>query len=107
MCTQYHRNVQRQETAITNRLLVIGSVQRSGLKPGPARPTETRPMGLKYGLAQAPPASAGPGRILGSVPSVTGQTGQMTRTANPTSIGATIVRRRPRLLALLDSTTEL
>jgi len=82
------------------------------IKPGPAaaRPRETRgPIDLKCGTAgpgmQATPASAGPGRILGPVPSATGQTGQFIRAARPvdilhTGIGSAIVCRYPQ-----DSTT--
>ena len=62
------------------------------MRPGPARLRRPRP-----------------GRILGSVPSVTGQTGQFTRGARPivgirhTGIEPAIVRRCPQLLASLDS----
>jgi len=59
---------------------------RSSLKFRQARPRETRPDRPKMRLGQAPPSSAEPGRILGSVPSVTGQTGQFTRAAKPMSV---------------------
>ena len=49
------------------------------IRPGRAKPG---PIGLKYDpYGPAPPALAGPGRILGSVSSVTGQTRQFTRAA--------------------------
>jgi len=52
--------------------------------------------------------SARPGRILGSVPSVTGQAEQLTSGIGilHNGIGPAIVRRYPRLLASLNSIGE-